>query len=54
MHPTAAFEIARLSIANAREFEEQASLCIEHQWFGRAAALAILGQEELGKGSYFS
>ncbi|MCC7014874.1 MAG: AbiV family abortive infection protein [Planctomycetes bacterium] len=40
---------SQASLQNAREFLEQAELMATRGWHGRAMAMAILGQEEVGK-----
>jgi AbiV family abortive infection protein len=54
MKPYESYLIGQAAFRNAQEYADQADLLAERGWHGRSLSLAILGQEELGKATYFT
>jgi AbiV family abortive infection protein len=54
MKPYDSYLIGQAAVLNAKDYSAQAELLAERSWYGRAQALAVLGQEEVGKAMYFT
>lgn len=54
MKPYKSYLIGQEALKNAQEYADQADLLAERGWHGRSLSLAILGQEEVGKATYFT
>lgn len=53
MTPEDCHLVSQAAYRNACEYLEQSDVLADRGWYGRATALAVLGQEEIGKATYF-